>query len=127
MKRIANIFLAIMLSLMLVYLGGGATILTCCHDSEMKIGNGDKCCSKSCACCPMTNCMETTVVKLSPSVSAAKAMAKVPQATATDILLVSLFNYLQPQHEPEHDIVADVAQFHSPPRHYLTLMRVLRL
>ncbi len=127
MKRIVNILFAMLLSLMLVYLGGGATILTCCHDNSTQMAEGDGCCQKSCDCCPMTSCMETTVVKLSPTVTADKAKAKVPQAPMHDLLFVSLFYYFQPTTDDVAGLTAAVQQFHSPPREYLTLMRVLRL
>lgn len=79
MKRVATIFLSCLLLLMLVYAGGGVTVVRCLHAGTIRVvhavsqekGGGRKCCEES-GCMRHSSCMEISVEQMSPSLEAAK-------------------------------------------------------
>ena len=79
MKRSLNILMALMLSLMVVYLSVGTTVMHCLHYDKVMVGMVTDCCVKRSMhhdCClgklgaqVNKHCMEMELVKLSPTVS----------------------------------------------------------
>ena len=79
MKRSLNILMALMLSLMVVYLSVGTTVMHCLHYDKVMVGMVNDCCVKRSMhhdCClgklgeqVNKHCMEVELVKLSPTVS----------------------------------------------------------
>ena len=61
MKRSLNILMALMLSLMVVYLSVGTTVMHCLRYDKVMVGMVADCCVK--------HCMDVKQVKLSPTVS----------------------------------------------------------
>ena len=79
MKRSLNILMVLMLSLMVVYLSVGTTVMHCLHYDKVMVGMVTDCCVKRSMhhdCCRgklgaqvNKHCMEVELVKLSPTVS----------------------------------------------------------
>lgn len=79
MKRSLNILMALMLSLMVVYLSVGTTVMHCLHYDKVMVGMVTDCCVKRSMhqdCCQgklgtqvNKHCMKVELVKLSPTVS----------------------------------------------------------
>ena len=59
MKRLLNIWLVSLLSLMVIYLSVGTTIMHCLHSNEVKVvmAMGD-CCAKKCQQCCADDCQQ---------------------------------------------------------------------
>ena len=83
MKRSLNILMALMLSLMVVYLSVGTTVMHCLRYDKMMVGTVPDCCQKRCMdhdCCQehqqgaqvKKHCMDVKQVKLSPTLSIQK-------------------------------------------------------
>ena len=79
MKRSLNILMTLMLSLMVVYLSVGTTVMHCLRYDKVMVGTVADCCVKRCMdhdCCQgkqgaqvKKHCMDVKQVKLSPTVS----------------------------------------------------------
>lgn len=79
MKRSLNILMVLMLSLMVVYLSVGTTVMHCLHYDKVMVGMVTDCCVKRSMhydCCQgklgtqvNKHCMKVELVKLSPTVS----------------------------------------------------------
>ncbi len=77
MKRSLNILMALMLSLMVVYLSVGTTVMHCLHYDKVMVGMVTDCCVKRSMhqdCCQgklgtqvNKHCMKVELVKLSPN------------------------------------------------------------
>ena len=130
MKRFGNILIVLLLSLMVVYLSVGTTVMHCLRYDTVKIGTVADCCQKKDQhCCGFgKNCMEYRQVKLSPTM--------VCQDEA-DFDATPLFAGIMPccwsrlprplfVHVPSDSHRGkDVP--HSPPRSYLAFIRVLQI
>ena len=78
MKRSLNILMTLMLSLMVVYLSVGTTVMHCLRYDKVMVGTVADCCVKRCMdhdCCQgkqgaqvNKHCMDVKEVKLSPTV-----------------------------------------------------------
>ena len=78
MKRSLNILVTLMLSLMVVYLSVGTTVMHCLRYDKVMVGTVADCCVKRCMdhdCCQgkqgaqvNKHCMDEKQVKLSPTV-----------------------------------------------------------
>jgi len=110
--------MALMLSLMVVYLSVGTTVMHCLRYDKVMVGPVKGCCSKK-------RCMEVKQVKLSPTLSIQKAdfdaapvfagilpssWMTLPCPVAYNIQKVRYWNLNVP---------------HSPPRAYLTMLNTL--
>lgn len=69
MKRSLNILMALMLSLMVVYLSVGTTVMHCLHYDKVMVGMVTDCCLGKLGAQVNKHCMEVELVKLSPTVS----------------------------------------------------------
>ena len=135
MKRSLNILMALMLSLMVVYLSVGTTVMHCLRYDKVMVGMVTDCCVKRSMhhdCCRgklgaqvNKHCMEVELVKLSPTVSiqhldfdAAPVFAGIvpalwqtlPRPVICSIQKARYWNQNVP---------------HSPPRAYLALLNFL--
>ncbi|MEE0422181.1 MAG: hypothetical protein UDO44_02000 [Prevotella sp.] len=135
MKRSLNILMALMLSLMVVYLSVGTTVMHCLRYDKVMVGTVAGCCVKRCMdhdCCRgklgaqvNKHCMDVKQVKLSPTVSiqhfdfdAAPVFAGIvpalwqtlPRPVICSIQKARYWNQNVP---------------HSPPRAYLALLNTL--
>ena len=148
MKRTANIFSSIFLSILIVWIGGGIALLHCAHTgmTELMAFNQEssgECCmedpaceNKPCceshegqsfSCKPMPGCIDVEVLKLSPTTRSSVSSFDFTQVP----VLVPLCNFVD-NVEPMAAAVGRVAWiarnvWHEPPRGYLALLRVLRL
>ena len=135
MKRSLNILMALMLSLMVVYLSVGTTIMHCLRYDKVMIGTVADCCVKRCmdhdACQGKQgaqvkkHCMEYQQVKLSPAISVQKA----------DFDAAPAFTGMKPGvwGRLPHPVICSIQKArywnlrvpHSPPRAYLALLSTL--
>lgn len=124
MKRHGNILISVMLSLMVVYLGVGIVVMRCCHTGTMVVVKADSCCGDDCHHAKKA-CMSLEVKKLPPTVYAQHD--PVPQP-------LQLFTLLRPSFSHERVLLGSwtrnagrwvYGHRWSPPRHYLSLIRVL--
>ena len=131
MKRSLNILMALMLSLMVVYLSVGTTVMHCLCSDKVMVGMmadccvGHDCCQGKLGAQVNKHCMEVELVKLSPTVSvqhldfdAAPVFAGIapalwqtlPRPVICSIQKARYWNLNVP---------------HSPPRAYLALLNFL--
>ena len=131
MKRSLNILMALMLSLMVVYLSVGTTVMHCLRSDKVMVGMmadccvGHDCCLGKLGAQVNKHCMEVELVKLSPTVSiqhldfdAAPVFAGIapalwqtlPRPVICSIQKARYWNQNVP---------------HSPPRAYLALLNIL--
>ena len=136
MKRSLNIMMALLLSLMVVYMSVGTIVMHCLRYDKVMVGEVKDCCQKRCMnhdCCQEHNqgaqvkkhCMDVKQVKLSPTQSfqkvdfkAAPAFAGIQPGTWS-LVPRPVACYVQGSegwgtHAP-----------HSPPREYLSLLHTL--
>lgn len=137
MKRLLNILLMSMLSLMVVYLSVGATIMHCLRSDEVKVvmAMGDCCGTKCEKCCAddcsqggsqvHQHCMDYQQMKLSPTLSIQKAEFDVTPVfvgilPASWLSLSRLVvSYVQKAK------LWDFLVPHAPPRAYLAWINIL--
>ena len=136
MKRSLNILMALLLSLMVVYMSVGTTVMHCLSYNKVMVGTMADCCLKRCvdhACCQgheteaqlKKHCMDVKQVKLSPTQSfqkvdfkAAPAFAGIQPGTWS-LVPRPVVCYVQgPKGWSTHVP-------HSPPREYLSLLHTL--
>lgn len=128
MERRLNILTNILLSLLIVQMSVGVTMVHCQHHSETmfaemvsRISSDNGECHKA-----TSNCMTKTVIKLSPS-----SLSKSMQYDFQPIQIVSaVIDYmLSISFEFIHISTLQIAQVmpHGPPSDYLHFIRVLRL
>ena len=125
MKRSLNILMALMLSLMVVYLSVGTTVMHCLHYDKVMVGMVTDCCRGKLGAQVNKHCMEVELVKLSPTVSiqhldfdvapvfagiAPALWQKLPRPVICSIQKARYWNLNVP---------------HSPPRAYLALLNIL--
>ena len=136
MKRSLNILMALMLSLMVVYMSVGTTVMHCLRYDKVMVGAVQDCCLKRCLdhdCCQghkqgvqvKKHCMDVKQVKLSPTLSIQKM--DFDSAPVFVGILPSLWKTL-----PRPMICSiqkarywNVNVPHSPPRAYLALLNTL--
>ena len=136
MKRSFNILMALILSLMVVYLSVGTTVMHCLRSNMVSVGTVVDCCMKRCPdheCCQGhrqgaqvgKHCMDVKQLKLSPTMS----VQKVNFFTAPVFACISPFRW---QTLPRPVIFSiqtkrlwNVNVPHSPPRAYLALLNTL--
>ena len=136
MKRSLNIMMALLLSLMVVYMSVGTTVMHCLRYDKVMVGMVKDCCLKRCMdhdCCQgheseaqlKKHCMDVKQVKLSPTQSFQKVDFKAAPAFA-GIRPGSWSLVPRP-------VVCHVQRMkgwsthapHSPPREYLSLLDTL--
>ena len=135
MKRSLNILMALMLSLMVVYLSVGTTVMYCLHYDKVMVGMVADCCVKRSMhhdCCQgklgaqvKKHCMNVRQVKLSPMVSVQHVEFDTAPVFAG--IVPALWKTL-----PRPVICSiqkarywDQNVLHSPPRAYLALLNIL--
>lgn len=140
MKRLLNIWLVSLLSLMVVYLSVGATVMHCLRSNEVKVvmAMGD-CCAKKCQkCCAEEcqqmmhgdqqihkHCMDYQQLKLSPTLSIQKAEFDASPVFA-GILPAAWLAVPRPVVSYVHDAkIRDYVVPHAPPRAYLAWINSL--
>ena len=146
MKRSLNILMALMLSLMVVYLSVGTTVMHCLRYDKVMVGAVKDCCLKRCLdydCCQghqqgvhvdkhglalkqlKKHCMDVKQVKLSPTLSIQKV--DFDSAPVFAGILPSSWMTLP------HPVICSIQKAkywntnvpHSPPRAYLALLNTL--
>ncbi len=125
MKRPGNILLSLMLSLMLVYVGSGIVLLKCCCDGSVSVMSAKECCEGSTAGNVKKPCMTLTVMKLSPVPAATHYEHQAPHFFVISSLFKNIFASPVFWEPAKTMTVAPGEVFHSPPRAYLALIRVL--
>lgn len=125
MKRSLNILMVLMLSLMVVYLSVGTTVMHCLHYDKVMVGMVTDCCQGKLGAQVNKHCMKVEMVKLSPTVS----------IQHLDFDAVPVFAGIAPalwQTLPRPVICSiQKARYwnqnvpHSPPRAYLALLNIL--
>jgi len=127
MKRLCTILVSLILSMVIVYLGGGMVVVECLRNNTVTVGvSEDDCCeteSKSDKDCGQ--CMKTVVVKLHP-MTLCKQLNKVLPPTfalASSIGGGCIGGLLFVKTLPNTLCVVNAP--HSPPRLYLAMIRVL--
>lgn len=140
MKRLLNIWLVSLLSLMVIYLSVGATVMHCLRSNEVKVvmAMGD-CCAKKCQkCCAEEcrqmmhgdqqihkHCMDYQQLKLSPTLSIQKAEFDASPVFA-GILPAAWLAVPRPVVSYVHDAkIRDYVVPHAPPRAYLAWINSL--
>lgn len=141
MKRLLNIWLVSLLSLMVIYLSVGATVMHCLRSNEVKVvmAMGD-CCAKKCQdCCAddcqhqmgmgdkqlHKHCMDYQQMKLSPTLSIQKAEFDASPAF-TGIFPASWLSLPRPVISyVRHAELRDYVVPHAPPRAYLAWINSL--
>ncbi len=135
MKRSLNILMALLLSLMVVYMSVGTTVMHCLRYDKVMVGTVADCCVKRCTdheCCQgkhgaqvRKHCMDIKQVKLSPSQIFQKAdfdavpvFAGIPQG-AWSLLPRPFVCSVQKARYWNMSVP------HSPPREYLSLLNTL--
>lgn len=135
MKRLFNIMMALTLSLMVVYLSVGTTIMHCLRSNKVMVGVVEDCCMKRShgyACCygqqgaqVKKHCMDLKLVQLSPTFSVHQVVFNAVPVFA-GILPSSLMILPRP-------VISSIQKVgfwnrnvpHSPPRTYLRLLNSL--
>ena len=125
LKRLLNIWLVSLLSLMVVYLSVGATVMHCLRSNEVKVvmAMGD-CCAKKCEGLHK-HCMDYQQMKLSPTLSIQKAEFDASPIFAGILpahwlsLPRPVLSYLH------HAEIWDYLVPHAPPRTYLAWINSL--
>ena len=140
MKRLLNIWLVSLLSLMVVYLSVGATVMHCLRSNEVKVvmAMGD-CCAKKCdGCCAddcqqmaqdgqqlHKHCMDYQQMKLSPTLSIQKAEFDASPVFA-GIMPAAWLSVPRPVVSyVRHAELRDYVVPHAPPRAYLAWINSL--
>ncbi len=136
MKRSLNIMMVLLLSLMVVYMSVGTTVMHCLRYDKVMVGVVKDCCLKRCMdhdCCQghkqgaqvKKHCMDVKQVKLSPTQSFPKVDFKAAPAFAGiqlgtwSLVPRPVVCYVQ---GPEG---WSIHVPHSPPREYLSLLHTL--
>lgn len=135
MKRSLNILMALMLSIMVVYLSVGTTVMHCLCSDKVMVGTVADCCVKRCMdqdCCQgktgaqvKKHCMDVKQVKLSPMVSIqdvdfdAAPVSAVIVTALCQTLPSPVICIIQKARYWNHSVS------HSPPRAYLALLNAL--
>lgn len=125
MKRLLNIWLVSLLSLMVVYLSVGATVMHCLRSNEVKVvmAMGD-CCAKKCNGFKK-HCMDYQQMKLSPTLSIQKAEFDASPVFA-GIMPAAWLAVPRPVVSYVHDAkIRDYVVPHAPPRAYLAWINSL--
>lgn len=142
MKRIATISLSVMLSVVIIALGAGIAFVRCCHTKTMELAQltdaghhgaatDDECCAHHKGNRPggtqisEPDCMETVIVKLAPTMTfdhshVAFHTLYFPLSTLADFAGGRPLPFVI-KANARHTAEAP----HSPPRHYLRLIRIL--
>ena len=136
MKRSLNILMALLLSLMVVYMSVGTTVMHCLRYDKVMVGVVKDCCLKRCMdhdCCQghrlgtqlKKHCMDVKRVKLSPTQSFQKVDFKAAPAFAgIQLGAWSLIPRLVTSHVLRTKGWGNNVP-HSPPREYLSLLHTL--
>lgn len=125
MKRLMHILLSVTLSVMIIFMGNGLTIVHCKHSGSTKIMCMSDMCKKQCK--PTSRCMQYSVLKYSP-------MALAQSVSLDHTLPIAIPAWLtQPSFEfvnlslfTSSDLLGDIGiHKHGPPRDYLKLICIL--
>ena len=125
MKRLMHIMLSISLSMMIIFMGSGLTIVHCNHTGNTTIANFTHTCKKKCK--STAKCMTISTVKCSTMAQATIHTLEHPQP-------ISILPWLiQPTFEfinlnlasSSDDSVSWWQRKHKPPRDYLNMICVL--
>lgn len=128
MKRLSTIFTSLFLSLAILWIGSGVSLVHCSHSGQTQIMQMGMMDSGDNGCCqPTKPCMSVTVVKLSPSVSAVSTsfdFHQLPVIVGDWLTTVDLRPLLSPTF-----LVPETVDsvWHGPPRVWLSLIRVLQI
>lgn len=109
----------------LVYMGAGVIIFKCCKDVIFHDASSGNCCEKECCYGVKNSCLTLTVIKLPSSVKARQVKSLLPDIAVCDSLydIKSFFHKVANLVKSGFNI--PFKMYHSPPREYLTLIRVL--
>lgn len=145
MKRITGLLTTLLLSLTIVWMGAGITLLHCAHTGAVEVATAaeddgcapdahqEKPChpmshmAKAGDCSRMPSCMSVEVLRLSPSTVSQSVRYIFGQTAVCLPPLVPVFADLLPADAGDSRTVVAESPWHSPPRHYLTLIRVLQI
>ena len=128
MKKCTHIFLALLLSMIILFIGSGVNIMRCAHSGTVKVMTAigvNSIGEENQDCCMTSHCMTVTHVELSPTTAAHQVV--------TDFHVIQPLLAILPSFEAEWlcpAICKTVVQrtravWKSPPRAYLSFIRVL--
>lgn len=125
MKRLMHILLSISLSIMIIFMGSGLTIVHCNHTGKTSIVNFSHSCKKKCK--PTSKCMNITTVKCSTMAHASVLTLEHPQPISVlPWLSQPAFEFINPTLVSSSDEPVGYSYpKHKPPRDYLNMICVL--
>jgi hypothetical protein len=125
MRRHAKILVAFLLSLMVVYLGAGVSVVTCTHDQSVEVVQLSELGHKKMGCMENSPCMSVNVLQLSPSSVAQHLIFHFSDLFSVVALFDDILSYWScSQWEQTLTHYIPRACF-NPPRKYLSLIRIL--
>lgn len=125
MKRLMHILLSISLSIMVIFMGSGLTIVHCNHTGKTTIVNFSHSCKKKCN--TTSKCMSVTTVKCSTMAQASILTLEHPQPIPIlPWLSQPTFEFINPTLASSSDEPVGYWYLqHKPPRDYLNMICVL--
>lgn len=125
MKRLMHIVVSTILSVMIIFMGSGLTVVHCNHTGKTTVVNFGQVCKKKCK--PTSKCMTISTVKYSTMAQAFTHTLEHPQPILIlPWLAQSLFEFINPELSTlPDDHVAQWQKKHKPPRDYLNMICVL--
>lgn len=125
MKRLMHIMFSVTLSMLIVFMGSGLTIVHCNHTGNTIIVNFGQMCKKKCN--PTAKCMTVSTVKCSTMAQASVQTLEHPQPISIlPWLIQPAFELINPiLLSSSDDPIGYLLPKHKPPRDYLNMICVL--
>lgn len=124
MKRLMHIVISVTLSVMIIFMGSGLTVVHCNHTGKTTVVNFGQVCKKKCK--PTAKCMTISTVKCSTMVQAFTHTLEHPQPILIlPWLAQSLFEFNPTLSTLSDEHVVQWQKKHKPPRDYLNMICVL--
>lgn len=128
MKKLSHIFLAVLLSVIILFIGSGVNIMRCAHSGTVKVMTAigvNSIGEDNADCCMTSHCMTVTHVELSPTTAAQQVVTDFHIIQPLLAVLPSMvIEWLRPA-VCKTFVQPTRAVWKSPPRAYLNFIRVL--
>ena len=125
MKRLVNIFIASLLSLMIVWMGVGVAVVHCAHSGRYMFTEQTSH-SSHCETPMKEKCMKVEVHKLSTQAQAHSVVVDL-QPVFSFVAVLPENQRVVPQFLEPAFLSPRIYAWHSPPRDYLSFIRILQL
>lgn len=126
LKKLGNIFVLSLLSMIIVFLGAGVTFVHCHHEGTYRIMQNMANDHEDDDCEPLADCMGYETVGISPTVTAQYSYFDFHVYQPLLVIYTELFQLWQQLFATVEHVREIVHHgFSSPPRHYLQLLRTL--